>query len=29
MPRARDWMNAHSWVVNIAFYVIFIFLILG
>jgi hypothetical protein len=29
MPKARDWMNTHSWVVNIAVYVIFIFLILG
>ena len=29
MPKVRDWMNANSWVVNIAVYAIFIVLILG
>jgi Sap, sulfolipid-1-addressing protein len=29
MPKVRNWMNANSWVVNIAVYVIFILLILG
>jgi hypothetical protein len=28
MPKVRDWMNAHSWLVNIIVYVIFILLIL-
>ncbi|MFI0405561.1 GAP family protein [Actinomadura sp. 3N508] len=28
MPSVREWMNTHSWVVNIAAYVIFILLIL-
>ena len=28
MPKVRDWMNAHSWVVNIIAYVVFIVLIL-
>ncbi|MGH3239802.1 MAG: GAP family protein [Spirillospora sp.] len=28
MPRVREWMNTHSWLVNIAAYVIFILLIL-
>jgi len=28
MPKVRDWMNAHSWLVNIIAYVIFIVLIL-
>ncbi|TMQ92003.1 GAP family protein [Actinomadura soli] len=28
MPKVREWMNTHSWVVNIAAYVIFILLIL-
>jgi Sap, sulfolipid-1-addressing protein len=29
MPKVRDWMNIHSWLVNIIVYVIFIVLILG
>jgi hypothetical protein len=29
MPKARDWMNANSWAVNIAVYTIFIVLILA
>jgi threonine/homoserine/homoserine lactone efflux protein len=29
MPKVRDWMNTHSWLVNIIVYVIFIWLILG
>jgi hypothetical protein len=29
MPKVRDWMNTHSWLVNIIVYVIFIFLILA
>jgi hypothetical protein len=29
MPRARDWMNANSWLINIIVYAIFIALILG
>jgi Sap, sulfolipid-1-addressing protein len=29
MPKVRDWMNTHSWLVNIIVYVIFIGLILG
>jgi hypothetical protein len=29
MPKVRDWMNTHSWLVNIIVYVIFIVLILG
>jgi hypothetical protein len=29
MPKVRDWMNANSWVVNIAVYCIFIALILA
>ena len=28
MPKVRDWMNTHSWLVNIIVYVIFIVLIL-
>ena len=28
MPKVRDWMNTHSWLVNIFVYVIFILLIL-
>ena len=28
MPKVRDWMNTHSWLVNIIVYVIFIMLIL-
>src|SRR5215212_6744253 len=28
MPRVRDWMNTHSWLVNIIVYVVFIVLIL-
>jgi threonine/homoserine/homoserine lactone efflux protein len=28
MPKVRDWMNSHSWLVNIIVYVIFILLIL-
>ena len=28
MPRVRDWMNSHSWAINIAVCVVFIFLIL-
>jgi Sap, sulfolipid-1-addressing protein len=29
MPKVRDWMNTHSWAVNIAVYAIFIVLILA
>jgi hypothetical protein len=29
MPKVRNWMNSHSWLVNIFVYVIFIVLILG
>ena len=29
MPKVRDWMNAHSWLVNIIVYIIFIVLILS
>jgi threonine/homoserine/homoserine lactone efflux protein len=29
MPKVRDWMNSHSWLLNIIVYVIFIVLILG
>ena len=29
MPKVRDWMNTHSWLVNIIVYVIFILLILA
>src|ERR671913_86431 len=29
MPEVRDWMNTHSWLVNIIVYVIFILLILA
>jgi uncharacterized protein involved in cysteine biosynthesis len=29
MPRMRDWMNSHSWLVNIIVCVIFILLILS
>ena len=29
MPRVRDWMNTHSWLVNIIVYVVFILLILA
>ena len=29
MPKVRDWMNSHSWLVNIIVYVIFILLILA
>jgi Sap, sulfolipid-1-addressing protein len=29
MPKARDWMNTQSWLVNIIVYVVFILLILG
>jgi hypothetical protein len=29
MPKLRDWMNTHSWAVNIAVYAIFIVLILA
>jgi hypothetical protein len=29
MPKVRDWMNSHSWLVNIIVYVIFIVLILS
>jgi Sap, sulfolipid-1-addressing protein len=29
MPKVRDWMNTHSWLVNIIVYVVFIVLILG
>jgi hypothetical protein len=29
MPRMRDWMNTHSWLVNIIVYGIFIALVLG
>ena len=28
MPKVRDWMNTHSWLVNIIVYVVFIVLIL-
>jgi hypothetical protein len=28
MPKVRDWMNTHSWLVNIMVYVVFILLIL-
>lgn len=28
MPKVRDWMNTHSWLVNIVTYVVFILLIL-
>jgi hypothetical protein len=29
MPKVRDWMNTHSWLVNIIVYIIFIILILA
>lgn len=29
MPRVRDWMNTHSWLVNIIVYVVFVVLILA
>ena len=29
MPKVRDWMNTHSWLVNIIVYIIFILLILA
>jgi hypothetical protein len=29
MPKVRDWMNSHSWLVNIIVYIIFIILILA
>jgi hypothetical protein len=29
MPKVRDWMNTHSWLVNIIVYVVFILLILS
>jgi hypothetical protein len=29
MPKVRDWMNTHSWLVNIIVYIVFIVLILG
>jgi len=29
MPKVRDWMNSHSWLVNIIAYGIFIVLILA
>jgi len=29
MPKVREWMNSHSWLVNIIVYVIFILLILS
>ena len=29
MPKVRDWMNSHSWLVNIIVYIIFILLILA
>jgi hypothetical protein len=29
MPKARDWMNTHSWLVNILVYALFIVLILS
>src|SRR5215207_3987882 len=29
MPKVRDWMNTHSWLVNIVVYIIFIVLILA
>src|SRR5918997_2240578 len=29
MPKVRDWMNTHSWLVNIIVYIIFIVLILA
>jgi hypothetical protein len=28
MPKVRDWMNSHAWLVNIIVYCIFIVLIL-
>jgi hypothetical protein len=29
MPKVRDWMNSHSWVINIFVYLVFIALILS
>jgi hypothetical protein len=29
MPKVREWMNTHSWLVNIIVYVVFIYLILS
>jgi hypothetical protein len=29
MPKVRDWMNTHSWLVNIIVYIVFILLILA
>jgi hypothetical protein len=29
MPKVRDWMNTHSWLVNIIVYIVFILLILS
>jgi len=29
MPKVRDWMNTHSWLINIIVYVVFIVLILS
>ena len=29
MPRVRDWMNTHSWVINIFVCLVFVGLILG
>jgi hypothetical protein len=29
MPKVREWMNTHSWLVNIIVYVIFILLIVS
>lgn len=29
MPKVRDWMNSHSWVINIAVYLVFVALILS
>lgn len=29
MPKVRDWMNTHSWVINILVCLVFIYLILG
>lgn len=29
MPKVRDWMNSHSWAINIAVYALFVYLILG
>ena len=29
MPKVRDWMNTHSWLVNIIVYVVFILLIVA